>query len=94
MTQLGISMLDEVVVEEMASWPPRECPFALRCTREDRSLRQWRGAVCMCACVCVSDMSDEASARAAFRAALCDIPTSMSVKWESDPECPSSDICT
>ena len=41
-------------------------------------------------CVCVSDMSDEASARAA----LCDIPTSMSVKWESDPECPSSDICT
>jgi len=90
MTQLGISMSDEVVVEEMASWPPRECPFALRCTREDRSLRQWRGAVCMCACVCVSDMSDEASACAA----LCDIPTSMSVKWESDPECPSSDICT
>ena len=53
MTQLGISMLDEVVVEEMASWPPRECPFALRCTREDRSVRQWRGAVCMCVCMCV-----------------------------------------
>ncbi len=48
-------------------------------------------SVHVCACVCVSDMSDEASARAAFRAALCDIPTSMSVKWESDP---SSDICT
>ena len=70
MMQLGMSILDEEeLVEEMTSWPPRACPFALRCTREDRSVRQWRGAVCMYACVCVSDMSSDASARAA----LCDI---------------------
>ena len=87
-------------------------------------------------CVCVSDMSSDASAHAALceranhrtRTRFCmlrsvwtvrehftlllvlccdsdsgecmghvhipthvDIPTSMSVKWESDPECPSSD---
>ena len=39
--------------EEVTSWSPREYPFALSYWREDRSVEQWRGGVCVCVCVCV-----------------------------------------
>ena len=38
-------------------WPPRVCPLALRCNREDRSVGWVEECVsvfvCVCVCVCV-----------------------------------------
>ena len=51
--QWGKSAVLEEDVEEVTSWHPRECLLALRCRREDRSVGQERGGVCVCVCVCV-----------------------------------------
>ena len=46
-------MLEEEEVEEVTSWPLRECPLAFKCRKEDRSVGQRSVCVCVCVCVCV-----------------------------------------
>ena len=83
-----VDLVGEGMEEAEGSWPPRECPLPLRCRREYRSVCvHARARVCTCVC-CLAILL--AVNHYVILIHYTPIPTSIPVRWESGPECPSS----